>query len=93
VRPRNRPDLREISRRRDQVIGQVAGEQLPVCVIDEVLKEGAAQPLDHAAHCLAVQRQRVDDASDILDDEKVEQFDITRSSVDRDMRCGRSVGV
>ena len=28
-------------------------QQLPVCVIDEVLQEGAAQPLDHAADRLA----------------------------------------
>jgi hypothetical protein len=80
-------------RRRDQVVGEVAGQQLPFCVIDEVFKEGAAQPLDHAADRLAVQCQRVDDAANILDDETVEQFDIARSRVDRDMRRRRSVGV
>ena len=46
----------------DQVISQIAGQQLAVCVIDEVLEEGAAQSLDNAADRLAVQCQWVDDA-------------------------------
>jgi hypothetical protein len=46
--------------------------------MDEVLKEGAAQPLDHAAYRLPVQCQRVDDAADILDDATVEQLTHTR---------------
>ena len=58
-----------------------------------MLQEGAAQPLDHAADRLAVQGQRVDDATDILDDEAVKQFDIAGPRVDRDMRRGRSVSV
>ena len=41
----------------------------------------------------SLQCQRIDDAPDILDDETVEQFDIARSRVDRDMRRGRSVGI
>jgi hypothetical protein len=56
VLERNRPDLRKIGRRRDQVVGEVAGEQLPICVIDEVLQKGTAEPLNHAADRLAVQR-------------------------------------
>jgi hypothetical protein len=56
VLERNRPDLRKIGRRRDQVVGEVARHELPFCVIDEVLEEGAAQPLNHAADRLAVQR-------------------------------------
>ena len=63
------------------------------CVINEVLQEGTAEPLDRAANRLAVQRQRVDNAADILDDETVDQFDIARARVDRDMRRRRSVGV
>jgi hypothetical protein len=47
-------------------------------IIDEVLHEGAAQPLDQAADRLAVQCQRVNDAADILDDETVGQFDVAR---------------
>ena len=54
VLERNRSDLWKFGRRRDQVIGEVAGQQLPVCAIDEVLQEGPAQPLDHAADRLAV---------------------------------------
>ena len=41
----------------------------------------------------SLQCQRTDDAPDILDDETVEQFDIARSWVDRDMRRGRSVHI
>jgi ABC transporter transmembrane protein len=92
VLERNRPDLRKIGRRRDQVVCQVAGQQLPACVIDEVLEKGATQSLDHAADRLPVQCQRIDDAADILDDETVEQFDIAGPRIDRDMRGGRSVG-
>jgi hypothetical protein len=33
---------------------------------------------------LAAQRQRVDDAADIFDDETVEQFDIAGPRIDRD---------
>jgi hypothetical protein len=48
-----------------------------------------AQSLDHAADRLAVQRQRVVDSADILDDETVEQFDIAGSRVDRDVEANR----
>jgi hypothetical protein len=90
VLERNRPDPWKIGCRRDQVVGEVAGQQLPVCVIDEVLQEGAAQPLNQAADRLAVQCQRIDDAADILNDKTVEQFDIARPRVDRDMGRSRS---
>jgi len=55
-----------------------------------VLQEGAAQPLNQAADRLAVQCQRIDDAADILNDKTVEQFDIARPRVDRDMGRSRS---
>jgi len=50
----------------------------------------AAQPLNQAADRLAVQCQRIDDAADILNDKTVEQFDIARPRVDRDMGRSRS---
>jgi hypothetical protein len=37
-------------RRWDQVVGEVAGQQLPFCVIDEVFKEGAALRPGHPLH-------------------------------------------
>jgi len=39
----NRANSREVGRRRDQVVGQCAGQQLAVCVVDKVLHKRAAK--------------------------------------------------
>jgi hypothetical protein len=78
--------LWKIGGRWDQVVGEIAGQQLPACVINEVLEERTTQPLDQAADRLAVQCQRVDDTAHILHNETVEQPDIAPPRVDCDMR-------
>ena len=89
----NGTDSREIARCRNQVVGQRAGQQLAVCIVDEVLHKRAAKPLHDPADRLTVQGQRVDDAADILDDQKVEHLDLARPDIDRHMRHRRAVGV
>src|SRR6185437_4236290 len=89
----NGANPREIGRGRDQVIGEIAGEQLAVSVIRKVLQKGAAEALDRAADCLSMQGQWIDDAADILDDETVEQLDMACSRIDRYMRRCRPVSV
>jgi hypothetical protein len=85
----HRADSRAIGRRRDQVVGQIAGLQLPVSVLDEVLHKGSAEPPHDPADCLTVQCQRIDDAADILDDQIVQQLDSTRPRVHCHMRRRR----
>ena len=55
-----------------QVVGERAGEQLAVLVVDEMLEECAAETLHDGADRLAVQGHRIDDAADVLDRDVVE---------------------
>ena len=62
-----RADRREVARGRQQIVGERAGQELAVLVVDEILQQRAAEPLHDRADGLAVQRQRIDDAADVLD--------------------------
>ena len=62
-------------------------------VIHQMLEERAAKALHDRADGLAVQRQRVDDAADILDADIVEQLHMPGLRIDRDMSRMRAVTV
>src|SRR4030088_828230 len=53
-----RPETRKIPPGGQQVVGQCPGEQLRVGIVDEMLHQGAAEPLNDRPHALAVQRVR-----------------------------------
>ena len=58
-----------------------------------MLEQRAAQALHDGADALAVQRQRIDDAADVLDRNIVEQLDLSGLGIDRDMGGMRAVGI
>ena len=86
-------DVREVAGGRDKIVGERAGEELALLVVDEMLHHGTAQPLHRRADGLAVHRQRIDDAAAILDDDIVDELDVTELGVDRHMGGMGAVGV
>ena len=78
---------------RQQVIGERGGEKLTLVVVNQVFEQRAAKTLHDRAHGLAVQRQRIDDAADILDRGIVEDGDVAGGGIDRDMRRVRAIGI
>src|SRR5262249_55383575 len=71
---RDRPDARKVARRRQEIVGERAREQLSVFIVDEMFEERAAETLHDGAHDLPVQGQRVDDAPGVLDRDVVEEL-------------------
>src|SRR6516225_7656303 len=90
---RNRADPWEIGGNWERVVGQTAGQELPIRIVDEVFHEGAAEALYRRADHLAMQGQRVDDPTDILDDEVVDHLYRARLGIDGDVRGSRTIGV
>ena len=76
-----------------QIIGQRTGEQLTLFVIHQMFQEHATNALHGAAHQLAMHRQRVDGATDILHHHVVEQVDAAGGGIDGDMRRGCAIGI
>ena len=66
---------------------------MPLVIVDEMLQEGAAEALHDGAHDLAVQRQRVDDATGILDGDIVEELHAAGLGIDRHVGRVRAVTV
>src|SRR5438270_2762973 len=64
----NDPHCRDVAGGRERVIHQRAGEQLPVCIIGDLLEQNAAEPLSGASHDLALDQHRVDDDAAIMRD-------------------------
>jgi hypothetical protein len=53
----NRADSREVGRRRDQIVGQCAGQQLPVCSLEQASDRGAAFHFLEGVWCLVVEKR------------------------------------
>ena len=85
--------LRKVARGRQQVVGKRAGEQLAVLVVEEVLEKRAAQALHDGADALAVQRQRIDDAADVLDRDIIDQLDLSGLGIDRHIGGVRAIRI
>src|SRR6476620_3160846 len=74
-------DVREVAGGRDKVVGERAGQELGLLVVDKMLHHGTAQPLHRRAYGLTVYRQRVDDAAAILDDDIVDEHRVTELGI------------
>src|ERR1700738_3780939 len=85
------PDIRKIASCRQQIIHQRSREQLPVLVVLQMLQERAPQPLHNSPHRLTVCNQRIEDATDVLDSNIIEQQDLTRARVYRNVSGMRAV--
>ena len=86
-------DVREIGRGRHEIIGERAGQELSLLVVDETFEEHAAQPLHDGPQRLPVQGLGIDDAPDILHGDVIDHLDVPGARVDRDV-CGvRTVAV
>src|SRR5262249_18630076 len=79
-------DIWKIAGRWDEVIGERAGQQLAVLIVDEMFHHGAAEPLHHRADGLPVYRQGIDDTAAIRDHHVVDEFDVTELGIDRHVR-------
>jgi hypothetical protein len=90
---RHRPDVGEVAGGRQEIVGERAGQQLTLGVVDEMLQERAAETLHDGADRLPVQGERVDDAADVLDRHVVDELDMAGLGVDRDMRGMGAVAV
>ena len=90
---RNRADPWEIGGNWERVVGQTAGQELPIRIVDEVFHEGAAEALYSRADHLAMQGQRVDDPANILDDNIVDEVYPTCLGIDGDVRGSRTIGI
>lgn len=88
-----RSDLQKVAGGRQQVIGEGAAQQLPLLVISQVLEQCSAQTLHHCTHDLTAKHCRVDDASDILDGNIIDQFDMAGVWIDCDMSGVRAIAV
>ena len=54
-------------------------------VVDDLVEKHAAESLDQRADGLAMDDVRIDSAADILDGDVVENLDLTRARIDRDV--------
>src|SRR3984893_9151424 len=84
-------DIRKIGSCRQQIIHQRSREQLPVLVVLQMLQERAPQPLHNSPHRLAVCNQWIEDATDVFDSNIIEQQDLTRARVYRNVSGMRAV--
>src|SRR6185436_11866890 len=78
-------DVREVIGGRDKIVGERAGQELALLVVDKMLHHGTAQSLHRRAYGLAMHSQRIDDATAILDDDIVDELHVTELRVDRHM--------
>src|SRR5437667_9036406 len=62
-------DRRHFVRGRNEIIGESDRERLAALVIDELLEQRAAEPLNRAAGELALDQHRVDRLADVVGDE------------------------
>src|SRR6516164_639577 len=92
--PGSRPSRTSRSRPRAQaVIHQGTGQQLArVLVIDEMLGEGLADALRHAAMDLAFECQLIDDGADIVDDDIAQHLGGAGLGIDLDLADMAAVG-
>ena len=75
-------DIGHLRGHRHQIIGHGGVGELAALVINAVLEERRAQPLDHAAADLLVDELRVDDRAAILDHPVLEQADEAGVGID-----------
>ena len=62
-------------------------------VVLQVLEQRAAEALHHGADRLAIRRERIDHAPDVLDHQVIDELHMAGTRIDRDMRCGSAVGI
>ena len=62
-------------------------------VVDQFLGKHPTQALHCSAHYLAMQGQRIDDATHIIDHAVIDQIDATRLLIDRHMRHRSAIGI
>src|SRR6516225_9663164 len=79
----NSADVGEVAGGGDEIIGERAGQQLALLIVDEMLHHGAAEPLHHRADRLPVHRQGIDDAPAIRDHHVVDELDVAELGIDR----------
>ena len=89
----DRSDVREVDRRRQQVIRERPGEKLPLVVVGEMLEQRPAQPLHDGADRLPVRGERIDDAPDVLDGHVIDELDLPGAGIDGDVRGGGAVRI
>ena len=85
-------DGRDFARRRRQIIGERAGENVASLAVDDLLQQRVADALGDAAMDLAVRDHRVDDAAGILGHQELLDRYMTSVDVDPDDRDMTRIG-
>ena len=86
-------EARELGRRRDGVVHEVAGERVAVGVVVELLVQRLAHPGGHPAVLLAFDEQRVEHGAAVVDGDVAEQLDRARCpGRPRRRRCALRTG-
>ena len=85
-------EARRVLRPWQGVVGEGAGQQLALLVIDGALHNCLAEPLHDAAMRLALDQQRIDDRAEVVDHEVAHQLDRARLGIDLDLADMTAVG-
>src|SRR6185295_10574929 len=90
---RDGADVAKVAAHRHEIVGERGGEDLPVRVVHDLVKEHATESLHQRTDRLAVDDGRIDGAADILDCNIVDDLHAAGGGVDGDVTGMRAVTV